>query len=91
MSKQREFKSWAHLYDAIAAGIKRHDVREKSANIKVGDVICLRRFDNIKGVYTGESMPIAVTYITDNETPCAFSSHCLDRDYQILSIEVMND
>lgn len=82
-----ELKSWSHFFDAIKAGQKRHDLRsKKDRNFHVGQRLRLMRYDNILGGYTGESMVVEVTYITSNDTPCAFSSAVLDRDYCILSL-----
>lgn len=80
-------KSWAHFYDAIAAGQKTHDLRKNDRDYRVGDKLILQRYDNINGVYTGEELPVEVTYITNNTVPCAFSSAVLPSDYAILSIQ----
>lgn len=80
-------KSWAHFFDAIAAGQKTHDLRKDDRNYQVGDILVLRRYDNINGVYTGEELPVDVTYITSKTVPCAFSSAVLPPDYAILSIQ----
>jgi len=34
---------------------------------------------------------VEITYITSNNTPCAFSSAVLDKDYCILSLRLMED
>lgn len=88
MSTTHVVKSWTHLYDAIANGMKHHDLRnKKERDYKVGDKLLLQRYDNIRGAYTGEEMLVEITYITSNETPCALSSVVLDIDHCILSIE----
>lgn len=81
-----DVKSWAHFYDAIAAGKKLHDLRKNDRDYQVGDLLNLRRYDNINGRYTGESTTVEITYMTSNRVPCAFSSAVLPNDYCILSI-----
>jgi hypothetical protein len=83
-------KSWAHFFDAIVAGKKTHDLRTtEDRNFYVGQKLTLLRYDNINGAYTGESCDVEVTYITSEETPCAFSSAVLKKGYAILSIKVI--
>lgn len=82
-----EKKSWTFLFDAIVSGKKHHDIRKVEDSIKVGDIVILRRFDQATGEYTGETQAVRVTYITDYNTPCAFSSAVLDKEYAVLSIE----
>jgi len=80
-------KSWTYLFDAIASGVKTHDIRDMTErDYKVGDYLLLQRFDQAKGLYTGEQLKVRITYITDKDTPCAFSSAVLSRNFGILSI-----
>lgn len=81
-----EVKSWSHFFDAIAEGKKRHDLRKNDRDYKIGDTMRLRRYDNINGGYTGETLDAEITYITSNKVPCAFSSAVLPNDYCILSL-----
>lgn len=82
-----EVKSWAHFFDAIVAGEKTHDLRDNDRNYKIGDYLLLKRYDNIEGCYTGAIFLVEITYITNRERPCAFSSSVLDPRYCILSIK----
>lgn len=83
-----ELKSWPVFFQAIADGIKKHDVRDKTEhNFKVDDVICLLEYDPFKAAYTGRSIKVQITYITSNDSPCAFSSGGLDKKLCILSYE----
>lgn len=79
-------KSWSHFYDEILAGNKLHDLRKNDRGYKVGDHMILEKYDNIKGVYLGETQIVEITYITSNVTPYAFSSSVLPNEYCILSI-----
>lgn len=89
--KRHKCKSWTYFYDAIALGIKTHDLRNNDRNFEVGDVVTLQRYDQVAGVYTGEEQDVIVTYITSSATPCAFSSAVLDRNYCILSIRKITE
>lgn len=81
-------KSWSHLYDAIVSGAKPYDLRKNDRDYKVGDVLCLGRWDNVNGAgYSGECLSKTISYITSNETPCAVSSAVLPNDYCILGFE----
>lgn len=91
MSEIHIVKSWTWLFQAIKSGIKTHDIRDMTErDYKVGDQLMLREFDQTKGEYTGEALLVDITYITDNKTPCAFSSACLDKKFGILSIRKAN-
>ena len=84
-------KSWTYLFDAIASGKKTHDIRDMTErDYKVGDTMGLRRYDMGKGEYTGEKATVLITYITDNKTPCAFSSAVLDKKFGILSVKLLD-
>lgn len=81
-------KSWSYLFQAIKSGAKKHDIRDmRDRNYKVGDILILQEFDQTIGQYTGDEMPLEITYITDRNTPCAFSSSVLDRDFGILTLQ----
>jgi len=85
-------KSWSYLFQAIKLGMKKHDIRDtRDRNYNIGDTIILREFDQTKGMYTGDELTCSITYITDRNTPCAFSSSVLDRDFCILTIQPIND
>lgn len=87
-SKIHYVRSWSHLYDAIDAGFKVHDLRKNDRDYKVGDHLVLQRFDNTTGTFTGEELKVEITYITGRDhVPCAFSSAVLDNNYCILSIK----
>ena len=82
-------KSWCHFYKAIKEGRKLHDLCKDDRGYNVGDTIRLHEYDNIEGKFTGESIDVEITYITDNRVPCAFSSAILPAGYCILSIKVV--
>lgn len=91
MRYDHELKSWAHFFDAIKSGKKKHDLRDLAdRDYRVSDVLKLRRYDNINGRYTGEELYARITYITSEVTPCAFSSAVLKRGYAILSLELVS-
>lgn len=87
---EHKLRSWSHLYDAIARGEKKHDLRRNDRKFQVGDVLVLQRFDNCTGEYTGRECSVRVTYVTGRDhVPCAVSSAVLDNEYCILSIELV--
>lgn len=82
-----EVKSWPWLFEPMMAGKKTHDMRDmRDRPYKVGDRMLLREFDPRTGTYTGREGVASITYITNNETPCAMSSSVLDRDFAVLSV-----
>lgn len=92
MDITHELKSWTHFFKEIVNGNKTHDLRWfKDRDFKIGDVIRLFEYDNINGVYTGESALVQVTYITSNKCPCAYSSSALENGYCILSIRFIEN
>lgn len=83
-----EVKSWCAFFQAFKSGAKKHDMRDMfDRDYKVGDVLILNEYDPFKGEYTGEKLAMRITYITSRDTPCAFSSAALSRDFCILSLE----
>lgn len=85
-------KSWVSFFQAFKRGEKKHDMRDLTdRNYKVGDILVLEEYDPFKGEYTGDKMTMKITYITSRETPCAFSSAALDRNFCILSLEPVED
>lgn len=86
-----EVKSWTFLFRALVSGQKKHDIRDmRERDYKVGDILMLKEFDMATGQYTGHYAECRITYITDKATPCAFSSAVLDRDFAILSLDVVD-
>lgn len=90
--KTHKIKSWTHLFQAIKSGIKLHDIRDMNErDYKIGDQILLQEFDHTTGRYTGDELLVEITYITDNMTPCAFSSAVLQKGFGILSIKKVDN
>jgi len=84
-------KSWTAFFQALKRGEKKHDMRDLvDRQYRVGDILNLQEYDPFTGHYSGDEMRMKITYITSRETPCAFSSAALDRDYCILSLEPVN-
>jgi uncharacterized protein YqfB (UPF0267 family) len=83
-------KSWPKFFQEIAAGRKKHDIRDKTEyDFKIGDWCLLKEYDPFLGSYTGETCLVEITYITSNDTPCAFSSAALGKDFAVLSFELV--
>lgn len=80
-------KSWPMLFQPLLEGAKRHDIRDKRDRAyNVGDEMFLQEWCPAKSAYTGREQLMVITYITDNEHPCAMSSACLDRNFAILTL-----
>jgi len=83
-------KSWTHFFQAIKRGEKTHDMRDmKDRDYKVGDILNLQEYDPFSGNYSGDEVKVVVTYITSQNTPCAFSSAALKEGFCILSIQLL--
>ena len=88
----QKLKSWTKFFKAIKAGEKTHDLRsKKDRDYEIGERLLLQEYDPFSGTYTGDACVVEVTYITDDVTPCAFSSAVLDKGYCILSIKVVKE
>ena len=82
-----EMKCWPQFFEAIARGLKRHDLRRfRDRDFRIGDRVRLREFDPVIERYTGREQFVEITYITSAEQPCALSGNALHADYCILSI-----
>ena len=82
-----ELKCWPKFFDAIAAGLKRHDLRRcGDRDFRVADRMVLREFSPDAQAYTGREQLVEITYVTSAEEPCALSDAALNDDYCILSI-----
>lgn len=82
-------RSWMHLYQPMAAGLKTHDLRLNDRDYQVGDRLLMQEYDPAKGALTGQETLVEITYITgrgEGHSPCAVSSVVLHPDYVILSI-----
>lgn len=90
MARTHEMKSWPQFFQPIVEGRKLHDLRSKEGrDFQVGDVALLREYDPVAGDYTGRACQCLITFITSNDTPCAYSSAALARGYAILSLKFM--
>lgn len=83
-------KSWTQFFDGIRNGKKKHDLRRNDRDFKVGDFCILEEYDFAAGKYTGRRCKVLITWVTSNQFPCAYSSAVLDREYCILSLELID-
>jgi hypothetical protein len=88
---QHVVKSWSHLFQPFLDGVKTHDIRIMDRDYKVGDKLILQEWDWKKKEYTGREAAAEITYITDVNSPCAFSPFALDNDFGILSIKKIEE
>lgn len=84
-----EVKSWVGLFEPLATGKKRHDLRVLDRNYQVGDQLHLREFNPITREYTGRAAWADITYITSSQhQECAFSPFALHPATGILSVKI---
>lgn len=56
-------KTWPEFYKAIVSGEKTFELRRNDRSFKVGDILVLQEYDNVKSEYTGNEIKKQVTYI----------------------------
>lgn len=65
LRQAHELQIWPACFEAVAAGTKPFDVREKDLNFQVGDVLLLREYDPDANDYTGRTMQRWVSYVLE--------------------------
>jgi ASC-1-like (ASCH) protein len=63
-----ELKAWPIPFQAVKAGDKKHEVRVFDRNYAVGDNLLLREWNQADRAFTGESLLVRVTHITEPGT-----------------------
>ena len=58
-----DLKSWPEYFQPLFDGIKTFEIRKNDRRFGVGDVLRIREWDDMKGVYTGREVKRKVTYI----------------------------
>lgn len=84
-------KSWTQFFKHIKEGRKTHELRKNDRGYKVGDTCQFQEYDITTGQYTGNECKAQITFLTDRQFPCAFSSAVLPADYCILSLKLIKD
>jgi hypothetical protein len=77
-------KTWTEYYKEIEIGHKAFEIRKFDRPFKVGEVLLLQEWDNIKNEYTGKEMRVAITYILSGDNTAKFG---LMSGYCIMSIK----
>lgn len=62
-----ELKTWPEYYDAVAAGLKKFDIRKNDRPFAEGDVLHLREWTPETREYTGRHLYANVTYLLDKQ------------------------
>lgn len=57
------FSSLPEYFVAVKAGVKTFEIRKNDRDFKVGDTLNLKEYEN--GNFTGNTIKVVVTYITD--------------------------
>lgn len=60
-----ELKCHPGPFRAVRNRIKTFEIRKNDRNFQMGDTLILREYDPRKGVYTGEGVMRAITYILE--------------------------
>lgn len=63
MAKVQELKIEPEFMEAQLNGLKNFEIRKNDRNFEVNDMLWLREWSN--GEYTGRSISVSVTFITD--------------------------
>ena len=61
--KKIEKKTWPELFNKVAGGEKKFDVRLNDFKCKTGDILVLREWDPKTKNYTGRSIEKKVTFV----------------------------
>lgn len=65
--KIHELKTWPEYFEAVSNGSKTFEIRKNDREFSVGDTITLKEFDPKEDKYTGHTLEVIVTYMTDFE------------------------
>ncbi len=61
--KLHELKTWPEPFNATWDGVKNFEVRENDRGFEVGDLLHLRKWEPIAGIFTGKSLLVSVEYL----------------------------
>jgi len=91
-TKTHELKSWPEFFEQVISNQKTHELRRADDRVfNVGEHITLREFNRESEKYTGREVTAEITYITNTDSPCAYSKEALDSKFCILSIRLINE
>jgi ASC-1-like (ASCH) protein len=62
--KIHELKTWPEFYEAILQGRKTFEIRLNDRDFKVNDLLVLKEYEPIPGVFTGRKTLREVSYVT---------------------------
>lgn len=63
-----ELKTWVASYRGVEDGVKTHEWRRDDRDFRVGDVLVLKEYDNIREAFTGRETRVEVTWKTEGGT-----------------------
>ncbi len=64
-----ELKIWPTYFDAILRGDKTHEIRNADRDFRVGDTLRLNEFYPADERFSGRSIDVEVSYLTDESSP----------------------
>jgi len=62
---KHDLKTWPKYFDAVWNRSKTFELRKNDRNYKVGDILCLREYDNEVNEYSGRELLMGVAYILE--------------------------
>ncbi len=93
--KVHELKTWPALYERVAEGKKRWELRRNDRGFEMGDLLWLREFDpgtgeeGDAGSYTGKDLLARVDFVAGNfDVPEGLPSGFVIMDIQLVRLEV---
>lgn len=63
--KVHELKISSEFFEAVRDGRKKFEIRKNDRKFQEGDILILKEYDPINQLFTGESIKVEITYMTD--------------------------
>lgn len=81
-------KIWKELFDKVASGEKKFELRLADFAVDPGDILVLEEWDNHRGAYTGRKIAVTVTFIFKTKDQPFWPKEDVEKyGFQVLSIE----
>ena len=63
--KVHELKTWPQFFRFVETGYKKFEIRKNDRDYQPGDVCILHEYDPEENFYTGATVAVKITYVTD--------------------------
>lgn len=60
-------KSLPQYFEPVCTGVKTFEIRNNDRGFNTGDTVTLQEWDNRKRSYTGNTVEVEITYVTNYE------------------------